>query len=307
MVELAVGGRRALRVSRDRSSTGRARPTRRTRSRRFARSAPDDELFLILGGDQAAALPSWHEPERVLELATVAVVERSGLVAQRDRDQDRAAAAAPSGSATSTCPCIADLLERDPPPGGRGQADPLPRARRGGELHRERRAVRRPRTGRPRRRPRRRCRPDLRAAATPPSWPSGSLRSPSDRKAIDVRVIDLRGIVSLHRLLRDLLGQHGAPDEGDPRRDLRGAEARERAPAAAPHRGRPRGPLDPARLPGRGGRTSSRPTRASTTAWSSSGARRRRAPWADSVRDRGEHVFVAALDLDDYNLRCLGL
>jgi nicotinate-nucleotide adenylyltransferase len=39
-------------------------------------AAPDDELFLILGGDQAAALASWHEPERVLESATVAVFER---------------------------------------------------------------------------------------------------------------------------------------------------------------------------------------------------------------------------------------
>jgi nicotinate-nucleotide adenylyltransferase len=37
---------------------------------------PDAQLFLILGGDQAAALPDWHEPEAVLELATVAVVER---------------------------------------------------------------------------------------------------------------------------------------------------------------------------------------------------------------------------------------
>ena len=37
----------------------------------------DDELFLILGGDQAAALPAWHEPEEVLSLATVAVVERA--------------------------------------------------------------------------------------------------------------------------------------------------------------------------------------------------------------------------------------
>jgi nicotinate-nucleotide adenylyltransferase len=35
-----------------------------------------DELFLILGGDQAAALASWHEPELVLERATVAVFER---------------------------------------------------------------------------------------------------------------------------------------------------------------------------------------------------------------------------------------
>jgi nicotinate-nucleotide adenylyltransferase len=39
--------------------------------------APEDELFLILGGDQAAALGSWHEPEKVLELATVAVLERA--------------------------------------------------------------------------------------------------------------------------------------------------------------------------------------------------------------------------------------
>jgi nicotinate-nucleotide adenylyltransferase len=39
-------------------------------------ASPDDELFLILGGDQAAALASWHEPEKVLESATVAVFER---------------------------------------------------------------------------------------------------------------------------------------------------------------------------------------------------------------------------------------
>ena len=38
--------------------------------------SPDVELFLILGGDQAAALPKWHEPEKVLERATVAVFER---------------------------------------------------------------------------------------------------------------------------------------------------------------------------------------------------------------------------------------
>jgi nicotinate-nucleotide adenylyltransferase len=38
-----------------------------------------DELFLILGGDQAANLPRWHEPEEVLNLATVAAVERTGF------------------------------------------------------------------------------------------------------------------------------------------------------------------------------------------------------------------------------------
>jgi nicotinate-nucleotide adenylyltransferase len=42
----------------------------------LASESPKDELFLILGGDQAASLPTWHEPEKVLERATVAVFER---------------------------------------------------------------------------------------------------------------------------------------------------------------------------------------------------------------------------------------
>ena len=42
----------------------------------LAGESPDDEHFLILGGDQAASLGSWHEPENVLESATVAVFER---------------------------------------------------------------------------------------------------------------------------------------------------------------------------------------------------------------------------------------
>ncbi len=40
--------------------------------------SPTNELFLILGGDIAAGLPQWREPERVLELATVAIAQRRG-------------------------------------------------------------------------------------------------------------------------------------------------------------------------------------------------------------------------------------
>jgi nicotinate-nucleotide adenylyltransferase len=40
--------------------------------------SPGDELFLILGGDQAAALRAWHEADEVLSLATIAVAERRG-------------------------------------------------------------------------------------------------------------------------------------------------------------------------------------------------------------------------------------
>lgn len=39
---------------------------------------PDSELFLIVGGDVAAGLPAWHQPERVLSLATLAVAKRRG-------------------------------------------------------------------------------------------------------------------------------------------------------------------------------------------------------------------------------------
>jgi nicotinate-nucleotide adenylyltransferase len=42
------------------------------------KQAPQDELVLILGGDIAAGLAEWKEPERVLELATVAIAKRRG-------------------------------------------------------------------------------------------------------------------------------------------------------------------------------------------------------------------------------------
>ena len=45
----------------------------------------DDELWLILGGDQAAALPGWREPEEVLRLCTVAVAEREELRREKVR------------------------------------------------------------------------------------------------------------------------------------------------------------------------------------------------------------------------------
>jgi nicotinate-nucleotide adenylyltransferase len=40
--------------------------------------APEDDLTFIVGGDMARTLPSWREPEVVLELATLGVAERAG-------------------------------------------------------------------------------------------------------------------------------------------------------------------------------------------------------------------------------------
>jgi nicotinate-nucleotide adenylyltransferase len=39
---------------------------------------PDTQMFLIVGGDVAAGLPGWHQPERVLALARIAVAKRRG-------------------------------------------------------------------------------------------------------------------------------------------------------------------------------------------------------------------------------------
>ena len=76
MVELAAGDDGRFEISR--TELDRPGPSYTADTLRDLRSkAPDEELFLILGGDQAAALPRWHEPETVLSLATVAVVERS--------------------------------------------------------------------------------------------------------------------------------------------------------------------------------------------------------------------------------------
>jgi nicotinate-nucleotide adenylyltransferase len=75
MVELATADDERFEVSRlelDREGPSYTSDTLRS----LRESRPEDELFLILGGDQAASLPAWHEPEEVLSLATVAVVER---------------------------------------------------------------------------------------------------------------------------------------------------------------------------------------------------------------------------------------
>jgi nicotinate-nucleotide adenylyltransferase len=76
MVELAIADDARFAVSRveiDRDGPSYTVDT----LRQLRAAAPDDELFLVLGGDQAAALSDWHEPEQVLELAQIVVVERT--------------------------------------------------------------------------------------------------------------------------------------------------------------------------------------------------------------------------------------
>ncbi len=52
--------------------------------------SPQDDITFIAGGDMARSLPSWHEPEALLSLATFAVAERAA-----DRRDAISAAIAP--------------------------------------------------------------------------------------------------------------------------------------------------------------------------------------------------------------------
>ena len=191
MVELAVGGRRALHQRRGSSSTARARPTRRTRCEQLASESPDDELFLILGGDQAASLATWHEPEKVLERATRGRVRAHELEPERDRDQDRRA-----------CPARERVRYLDMPLIQVSSSAIRRRVREGAPIRylvpdkvaeyiTSERAVRR--------RAHRGAGHLVTAVeATPDSAELAERIAAiaSDKKAIDIRVIDLRGIVS---------------------------------------------------------------------------------------------------------------
>lgn len=42
------------------------------------REHPDAKIFLIIGSDSLASFGKWHEPERLLTLASLAVVQRGG-------------------------------------------------------------------------------------------------------------------------------------------------------------------------------------------------------------------------------------
>lgn len=80
MLELAIGGHPAFAVSRLELERGGVSYTVDT-LRELHREDPSRELFLLLGADSLADLPDWREPRAICELATLAVVGRSGSAA----------------------------------------------------------------------------------------------------------------------------------------------------------------------------------------------------------------------------------
>jgi nicotinate-nucleotide adenylyltransferase len=82
MVELAIKGNEAFGVSRvelDRPGPSYSADTvERLREDAAARGA-DDRFVMIMSGEALAALPTWHDPERLLRACHVAVVDRPGF------------------------------------------------------------------------------------------------------------------------------------------------------------------------------------------------------------------------------------
>ncbi len=78
MCELAVAEDDRLGVSRLELNRGGPSYTVDT-LREIHAAAPGDDLTFIVGGDMAHSLPTWREPETVLQLATLAVAEREAI------------------------------------------------------------------------------------------------------------------------------------------------------------------------------------------------------------------------------------
>jgi nicotinate-nucleotide adenylyltransferase len=78
LCESAAGADARFAVSR--AEVNRPGPSYSVETLRLLRQqAPEDELTMILGADQASHLPAWREPETVLSLVQVAVAAREGL------------------------------------------------------------------------------------------------------------------------------------------------------------------------------------------------------------------------------------
>jgi nicotinate-nucleotide adenylyltransferase len=77
MVEAAVADVDGLEASRIEIDSGGVSYTADTLA---ALAAPGRELFLILGADAAAGLPTWDRSDEVRRLATIVAVERPGVV-----------------------------------------------------------------------------------------------------------------------------------------------------------------------------------------------------------------------------------
>jgi nicotinate-nucleotide adenylyltransferase len=78
LARLAAAGEEGVEVSAAEIDRGGASFTVDT-LRELHERYPEQELTFIVGADMAHSLPAWREPERILELARLAVAEREGI------------------------------------------------------------------------------------------------------------------------------------------------------------------------------------------------------------------------------------
>ena len=129
MVALAIADNPAFVVSRaevDRDGPSYAVDTLEGFVAEARAAGADPDLTFILSAEAYAGLPAWHRPERVLELARMAVVPRPGAPVV-----DLAAMAARVRGARDRTtlidgPLLAVSGLGDPGPGRRGPVDPVP-------------------------------------------------------------------------------------------------------------------------------------------------------------------------------------
>ncbi len=78
MLRLAIGGHDAFAVSTVEIDRGGVSYTADTLDQ-LAAAHPGDDLLLVLGPDALAELPTWREPQRIVERADLVAVERESL------------------------------------------------------------------------------------------------------------------------------------------------------------------------------------------------------------------------------------
>jgi nicotinate-nucleotide adenylyltransferase len=79
MLKLALAGEPRYRVDQRELAPDATGYTVDTLRSLRAETAPGDSFYLLLGGDQYAALPTWHRPDEVKKLARIAVFARPGF------------------------------------------------------------------------------------------------------------------------------------------------------------------------------------------------------------------------------------
>jgi nicotinate-nucleotide adenylyltransferase len=80
-------------------------------------SHPNAELTFIVGADTASTLPGWREPERLLELAGLAVAARAGSTRRDLLDWVASIGVASGGGSSAATLPTADLLRGESPSG----------------------------------------------------------------------------------------------------------------------------------------------------------------------------------------------